>query len=61
MINTYEYYTILVLRTIGVKLTMEQSKQFLEEAEQRHIDFDTKHPYDFSDEELIEEYRQYYM
>lgn len=61
MINNYEYHTILVLRSVGIQLTMEQAKQFLEEAEQRHIDFGTKHPYDFSDEELIEEYRQYFM
>ena len=58
-INTYEYHCMLVLRTIGVRLTYEQMCVFLEDAEQRHIDFDTKHPWCFTEQELIEEYKTY--
>ena len=61
-INTYEYHCMLVLRTIGVQLNYWEAKEFLEAAEERSIDFeDEKHPYDFSDEEIIESYRYYHM
>lgn len=59
-INTYEYHCMLVLRTIGVQLSYWEAKEYLEKAEQRHIYFDEKHPYDFSDEEIIEDYRTYH-
>jgi hypothetical protein len=59
-INTYEYHCMLVLRTIGVQLSYWEAKEYLEKAEQRHIYFDVKHPYDFSDEEIIEDYKTYY-
>ena len=36
-INTHEYHIILVLRTIGVNLTYQQAKEFLDEAEDREI------------------------
>ena len=58
-INTYEYHCMLVLRTIGVQLNYWEAKEYLEGAEQRHIDFDTKDPYSFSDEEIIEDYIYY--
>lgn len=61
-INTYEYHCMLVLRTIGVQLNYWEAKEFLEAAEERSMDFeDEKHPYDFSDEEIIESYRYYHM
>ena len=59
-INTHEYHVILVLRSIGIHLTYCQAKQFLEEAEDRSIDFGTKHPWMFTDEEIIEEYNRYF-
>ena len=59
-INTHEYHIILVLRTIGVNLTYQQAKEFLAEAEDRSIDFGTKHPISFTDEEIIEEYNRYF-
>ena len=61
---TYDEYLIasLVLRTIGVQLNYWEAKEFLEAAENRSIYFEEeKHPYDFSDEEIIESYRQYHM
>ena len=59
-INTKEYHVILVLRKIGVQLTYQQAKEFLDEAEDRSIDFGTKHPLDFTEEEIIEEYNRYF-
>ena len=60
-INTYQYHCMLVLRTAGIKLTYEEVCKFLEEAEDRSIDFDEKHPWSFTDEEIIENYFKYYV
>lgn len=61
-INTYEYHCMLILRTIGVQLNYWEAKEFLEAAEQRSMDFEEeKHPWSWSDEEIIESYRQYHM
>jgi hypothetical protein len=60
-INTYEYHCMLVLRTIGVQLNYWEAKEFLETAVSLSIDFGKKHPWNWSDEEIIECYRQYYM
>ena len=59
-INTMEYHFLLVLRTAGAKnISYKDALQFMEDAEQRSIDFDTKHPYSFLDEDIIEEYKLY--
>ena len=60
IINTREYYWILTLRTIGVQITYERAKEMIEECIDMSIDFDTKHPYDFLEEDIIETYNQYY-
>lgn len=61
-INTYEYHCMLVLRTIGVQLNYWEAKEFLEAAEERSMDFEEeKHPWSWSDEDIIENYRQYHM
>ena len=52
---------MLVLRTIGVQLNYWEAKEFLETAVSLSIDFGKKHPWNWSDEEIIECYRQYYM
>ena len=59
-INTMEYHWMLILRGVGVHMTYEQMLQFMQDAEDRHIDFGTKHPYEFTDREIINEYIQYF-
>ena len=59
-INTMEYHWMLVLREVGVQLTYEEMVEFMQDAEDRHIDFGTKHPYEFTDREIINEYIQYF-
>ena len=51
-----------LLLLLGVQLNYWEAKEFLEAAEQRSMDFEEeKHPWSWSDEEIIESYRQYHM
>ena len=60
-INTREYYWMVLIRQrLGIWLSYEEMKQFMNEAEDRSIDFSTKHPWSFTDDEIVEEFETYY-
>ena len=60
-INTREYYWMVLIRQrLGIWLSYEEMKQFMVEAEDRSIDFTTKHPWSFTDDEIVEEFERYY-
>ena len=60
-INTREYYWMVLIRQrLGIWLSYEEMKQFMNEAEDRSIDFSTKHPWSFNDDEIVEEFETFY-
>ena len=60
-VNTREYYWMVLIRQrLGIWLSYEEMKQFMNEAEDRSIDFSTKHPWSFTDDEIVEEFETYY-
>ena len=60
-INTREYYWMVLIRQrLGIWLSYEEMKQFMDEAEDRSIDFSTKHPWSFTDDEIVEEFETFY-
>ena len=60
-INTRQYYWMVLIRQrLGIWLSYEEMKQFMDEAEDRSIDFGTKHPWSFNDEEIVEEFETFY-
>ena len=60
-VNTREYYWMVLIRQrLGIWLSYEAMKQFMDEAEDRSIDFDTKHPWSFTDDEIIKEFETFY-
>ena len=60
-INTRQYYWMVLIRQrLGIWLSYEEMKQFMNEAEDRSIDFSTKHPWSFTDDEIVEEFETYY-
>lgn len=60
-VNTIEYYWMVLIRQrLGIWLSYEEMKQFMNEAEDRSIDFSTKHPWSFTDDEIVEEFETFY-
>lgn len=60
-INTIEYYWMVLIRQrLGIWISYEEMKQFMDDAEVRSIDFSTKHPLSFNDDEIVEEFETYY-
>jgi SpoVK/Ycf46/Vps4 family AAA+-type ATPase len=60
-INTREYYWMVIIRQrLGIWLSYEEMKQFMNEAEDRSIDFGTKDPWIFTDDEIVEEFETFY-
>ena len=60
-VNTREYYWMVLIRQrLGIWISYEEMKQFMNKAEDRSIDFSTKHPWSFTDDEIVEEFETYY-
>ena len=60
-VNTRQYYWMVLIRQrLGIWLSYEEMDQFMDEAEDRSIDFDTKHPWSFTDDEIVEEFKTFY-
>ena len=60
-VNTRQYYWMVLIRQrLGIWLSYEEMKQFMDEAEDRCIDFGTKHPWSFNDDEIVKEFETFY-
>ena len=58
--DTLELDWIYTLRTIGVDLTYKQTEKFMLDCINRWAKTKGKHPYDYTEEEIIDAYNKYY-
>ena len=60
-INTREYMWMVIARSrLNMWISYENMKAFIDEATDRSIDFSTPDPWDFDEDEIVEEIITYY-
>ena len=58
--DTLEFEWIWALRSIGVNLTYKQTEKFMLDCISKWAKTKGKHPYDYTEEEIIDAYNKYY-
>jgi hypothetical protein len=57
IVTTYEYYMMLVLRNNGIKIFYPEAKAYYDAMEDQWMTFDEKHPKNFNEQEIIDNYK----